>query len=82
VSGPLTQGDFLRRLGIAERAQKLAASATAAQASAVEAALARLTDDRPAGMGRLFKAMAIAHPGLATLPGFEVEPMPAECEAR
>jgi NADH dehydrogenase [ubiquinone] 1 alpha subcomplex assembly factor 7 len=82
VNGPVTQGDFLRRLGIAERAQRLAANATAKQASAVEAALTRLTDDRPTGMGTLFKAMAIAHPGLATLPGFEVATMPAECEPR
>src|SRR5262245_38425653 len=82
VNGPVTQRDFLRRLGIAERAQKLASSATAEQASAIEAALTRLTDDRPTGMGRLFKAMAIAHPGLATLPGFDVDTLPAECEAR
>ena len=72
VHGPVTQGDFLRRLGIAERAAVLKRTATAAQAAAVDAALARLSSDDPAAMGRLFKVIALAGPGLGPLPGFDM----------
>jgi NADH dehydrogenase [ubiquinone] 1 alpha subcomplex assembly factor 7 len=75
VHGPLTQGEFLHRLGIAERARKLKTAATAKQAEEVDAALARLTAAGPTGMGELFKVMAFAHPRLPALPGFEVEAM-------
>jgi len=71
VHGPMSQGEFLRRLGIVERADKLKAHATAAQAKDVDAALARLTEAGPTGMGRLFKVMAFADPALGDLPGFE-----------
>ena len=67
--GPVTQGEFLRRLGIEARAARLKANATPQQAADVDAALARLTaSDR---MGELFKALAIAHPALGMLPAFE-----------
>jgi NADH dehydrogenase [ubiquinone] 1 alpha subcomplex assembly factor 7 len=71
VLGPVPQGEFLRRLGIAERAAKLKAGATAAQAEAIDAALARLTERGRTGMGELFKVMAFAHPSLGELPGFD-----------
>src|SRR5262245_26085725 len=71
VYGPAPQGEFLRRLGIAERAAKLRAGATAAQADAIDAALARLTEGGRTGMGELFKVMAFAHPALGDLPGFD-----------
>ncbi len=70
VHGPVSQGDFLRRLGIESRAEKLKAHATPEQASDIESSLARLTQGGE-GMGELFKALAIADPSLAALPGFE-----------
>src|SRR5262249_45947682 len=71
VHGPLSQGEFLRRLGIEERARKLKAQATAAQAEEIDAALARLTASGPTGMGELFKVMAFSHPWFGVLPGFD-----------
>jgi NADH dehydrogenase [ubiquinone] 1 alpha subcomplex assembly factor 7 len=71
VHGPLTQGEWLRRLGIEARAETLKASATLAQADAVDAALARLTGCDRGQMGDLFKAMAIADPTLGIPPGFD-----------
>jgi NADH dehydrogenase [ubiquinone] 1 alpha subcomplex assembly factor 7 len=71
VHGPVTQGAFLRRLGIEARAATLRAAATAAQAADVDAALARLTGSGPGAMGELFKAIAFADPGLGPLPGFD-----------
>jgi len=56
--GPITQGEFLRRLGIEVRAQKLAATATPAQRADIDAASQRLIGD--AQMGTLFKVMALA----------------------
>jgi NADH dehydrogenase [ubiquinone] 1 alpha subcomplex assembly factor 7 len=67
--GPLGQGEFLRRLGIAQRAARLRAKATPRQAADVDTGLARLT--APDQMGELFKVLAIADPKLATLPGFD-----------
>jgi SAM-dependent MidA family methyltransferase len=69
VSGPLHQGEFLRRLGIKQRAARLKANATPQQAAAIEAALARLT--APDQMGDLFKVLAIADAKLGALPGFD-----------
>jgi len=67
--GPLTQSQFLRRLGIVTRAAKLKASA--ADAAAIDSALKRLISEGEAGMGTLFKAAAFAHPKLGVPPGFE-----------
>jgi NADH dehydrogenase [ubiquinone] 1 alpha subcomplex assembly factor 7 len=71
VSGPLPQGEFLRRLGIVERAAALKAAAPPDYAATVDAARVRLTSEDRAGMGRLFKAIAVANPKLDILPGFE-----------
>jgi NADH dehydrogenase [ubiquinone] 1 alpha subcomplex assembly factor 7 len=71
VHGPMSQGDFLRRLGIEARAAALRAQATAAQAADIDAALARLTGSGRESMGELFKAMAFADPKLGALPGFD-----------
>jgi len=67
----LPQADLLERLGLHARAAQLARNATPAQADAIEAAVRRLTDRSPSGMGALFKALAIGHPALGALPGFE-----------
>lgn len=71
VQGPITQGEFLRRIGIALRAQGLSASASPQQAADIESAVARLTETGPTGMGELFKVLAIADPKLGKLPAFE-----------
>jgi SAM-dependent MidA family methyltransferase len=71
VHGPLEQAKFLRRLGIAERAAVLKRKASAAQMRDIDAALDRLTASTPAGMGRLFKVLAIADARLGPLPAFD-----------
>ena len=55
--GPIAQGDFLRRLGILQRAQGLKARATESQRAAIDAALARLI--APDQMGTLFRVLAV-----------------------
>jgi SAM-dependent MidA family methyltransferase len=56
-----TQGQFLTRMGIAERAKALSA-ANPASASDIAAAKARLV--APEQMGNLFKVFCAASPGL------------------
>ncbi len=67
VAGPVGQGDFLGRLGIAERVAALAA-ANPAQAATLAAAHARLT--APDQMGTMFKALALHAPGWPLPEGF------------
>lgn len=69
VHGPVTQGAFLREIGIESRAQALAKRANERQRAQLSSALARLTEGGK-GMGELFKVMAVAVPGVAPLPGF------------
>ena len=69
AQGPIPQGEFLRRLGIAQRAARLKRSATPQQAADIDSALARLTAADQ--MGELFKVLAIGHPDVAALPGFD-----------
>jgi NADH dehydrogenase [ubiquinone] 1 alpha subcomplex assembly factor 7 len=69
VQGPVAQGAFLARLGLVERTRALAAGQAPAQAGAMMQAAQRLV--APELMGRLFKVLAVCHPGLPTLPGFE-----------
>jgi SAM-dependent MidA family methyltransferase len=71
VQGPLSQRDLLMRLGIGRRAESLKLKAPSDQAAAIDGAMARLLDDKPDGMGRMFKAIAFADPKLGVLPGFE-----------
>ena len=74
--GPATQGDFLLALGLAERARALAAKATPAQSEAIATAAARLTERGETGMGDLFKVLALSHPALPPLPGFDLHRLP------
>jgi NADH dehydrogenase [ubiquinone] 1 alpha subcomplex assembly factor 7 len=69
--GPLEQAQFLRRLGIETRADKLKAKASPVAAAEINSALARLIGQSRTGMGRLFKAAAFAHPSVGVPPGFE-----------
>jgi len=67
VDGPVTQGEFLGRLGIVERASKLM-SANPARAGEIETAVARLIG--VPGMGDRFKVIGIRRPDMPPLPGF------------
>jgi NADH dehydrogenase [ubiquinone] 1 alpha subcomplex assembly factor 7 len=73
VHGPIDQSELLRRLGIVARAAVLKEAAWPEKRPEIEAALARLTGQERTGMGRLFKAMALADPKLGPLPGFAPE---------
>ena len=65
ATGPVPQGAFLLRLGIAERAEALARRLAGGALESHRAALRRLTD--PAEMGTLFKVMGL-HPASAPPP--------------
>jgi NADH dehydrogenase [ubiquinone] 1 alpha subcomplex assembly factor 7 len=71
VHGPITQAEFLRGLGIEQRAAALKAGAPEQHAIAIHAALERLTNEERTGMGSLIKAVALSSPQLDSLPGFE-----------
>lgn len=67
VDGPVTQSEFLSRLGIVERAANLM-SANPALAGAIEFAVARLI--APEAMGSRFKVLGLRSRSLPRLPGF------------
>jgi NADH dehydrogenase [ubiquinone] 1 alpha subcomplex assembly factor 7 len=67
IDGPVTQAEFLGRLGIMERASRLIA-ANPARANDIETGVARLMN--PQGMGTRFKVLGVRSAGLPTLPGF------------
>ena len=69
VWGPIPQGVFLARLGLFQRTDRLARGQPPARAAALIQAAQRLAE--PDRMGRLFKALCVAHPGLQAPPGFE-----------
>jgi SAM-dependent MidA family methyltransferase len=66
--GPVTQAEFLGRLGITERASRLMA-ANPDKAGSIEAGAGRLM--APGGMGTRFKAVGLRVPSLPPLPGLE-----------
>lgn len=65
--GPVEQGDWLKALGIAARAERLAAAAPGRREE-LAVAVRRLT--APEEMGSLFKALALASPDWPTPAGF------------
>ena len=67
--GPIEQSQFLRRLGIEQRAASL--KTKAARADDIDQALARLIGRERTAMGELFKVAAFVHPSIGTPPGFE-----------
>lgn len=67
VHGPVTQGEFLKRLGIETRAITLMAKATPEVSEGVSGALKRLIDDGRGGMGSMFKVIGISDPRIETL---------------
>ena len=70
--GPVGQGDFLCRLGIAERAGTLKRHASPEQVRAIDAALARLI--APDQMGTLFRVLALGDDRSAQPAGFSDTP--------
>jgi SAM-dependent MidA family methyltransferase len=68
VRPAIDQAEFLWRMGIAERARRLAAGKAGETRSSIKAAVDRLTG--PDQMGRLFKALAFSSLGLS-LPAFD-----------
>lgn len=73
VHGPVTQGEFLKRLGIETRAATLTAKATPEVSADIAAALKRLTDSGRGGMGSMFKVMAVTGPNLPVIAGLSDE---------
>ncbi|MBV9549629.1 MAG: SAM-dependent methyltransferase [Alphaproteobacteria bacterium] len=67
VHGPIAQGELLKSLGIAARAEALATRHLVGE-PALQTALARLTEDE--AMGQLFKALAFLPSAAMTAPAF------------
>src|SRR6266702_936404 len=80
VHGPVTQGDFLKRLGVEARAAGLMAKASPEVSADIAGALKRLTDSGRGGMGSMFKAMAISDPHLTSIAGLSDLPHGTEAE--
>jgi NADH dehydrogenase [ubiquinone] 1 alpha subcomplex assembly factor 7 len=70
VHGPVPQGEFLKILGIEQRAATLMAKTTPEVSEDISGALKRLTEGGRGGMGSMFKVLAISDPDLETLAGF------------
>lgn len=66
--GPMPQGEFLLKLGLGERRERLMRVAEPGQKAAIASGAARLAD--PSQMGVLFKAMALTSKGLSPPPPF------------
>ena len=78
VHGPVTQGDFLKRLGVEARAAGLMAKATPEVSADIAGALRRLTDSGRGGMGSMFKVMAVSDPRISSIAGLSDLPDEAE----
>jgi NADH dehydrogenase [ubiquinone] 1 alpha subcomplex assembly factor 7 len=76
LHGPVTQRDFLLALGLPQRAQALSLKADAAQRAAISSAFDRLIEPGEAGMGDLFKVLALSQRNLPPLPGFDLHRLP------
>jgi SAM-dependent MidA family methyltransferase len=70
VHGPVSQGEFLKALGIEQRATTLMAKTTPEVSEDISGALKRLTEGGRGGMGSMFKVVAISDPALDLLAGF------------
>ncbi len=76
VHGTVSQGDFLKRLGIEVRANQLTQNATTQQAADIQSALTRLTGtgENRNEMGNLFKVIAFSSDPEIELSGFTASP--------
>jgi SAM-dependent MidA family methyltransferase len=77
VHGPVTQGDFLTRLGIETRAVTLMAKASPEVSEDISTALKRLVSGGRGGMGTLFKVLGVSAPHIPVLPGLSDQQPPA-----
>ncbi|MEO1137636.1 MAG: SAM-dependent methyltransferase, partial [Pseudomonadota bacterium] len=68
VFGPVAQGRFLDRLGLALRVEALCKSQNTEQANAIRAGAARIAS--PGAMGEIFKAVCFSSPRLPAPAGF------------
>jgi NADH dehydrogenase [ubiquinone] 1 alpha subcomplex assembly factor 7 len=66
--GPMPQGAFLLKLGLAARCERLVRHATPEQKADILSGVARLTDPRQ--MGLLFKVLVLQSSGLGPPPPF------------
>src|SRR6202035_1399491 len=82
VHGPVTQGDFLKRLGIETRAVTLMAKATPEVSQDVAEALKRLIGGGRSGMGSMFKVIGLSGPDIETLVGLSDDDQRAAEERR
>ena len=73
IHGPITQGEFLKRLGIETRALTLMAKTTPEVSADISSALKRLTDSGRSGMGSMFKVLAISEPRITSIAGLSDE---------
>ena len=71
IHGPVDQARLLRNLGIEKRAAALKTYASPEKGAEIDSACQRLLGEDRTGMGKLFKALAITHPDMKTVPGFE-----------
>jgi SAM-dependent MidA family methyltransferase len=78
--GPVSQGEFLKRLGIETRAMTLMAKTTPEISEDISGALKRLIGGGRGGMGSMFKVLAISGPHLPALAGFSDEKQDAGAE--
>ncbi|MGJ4925155.1 class I SAM-dependent methyltransferase [Bradyrhizobium sp. HKCCYLRH2060] len=73
VHGPVTQGEFLQRLGIETRALTLMQKASPEVSEDIASGLKRLTGGGRGGMGSLFKVLGISDPAIPVLAGISDE---------
>jgi SAM-dependent MidA family methyltransferase len=78
VPAPLTQGEFLLRMGLLERAGQLGAGKDTATQERIRSEVERLAG--PQEMGDLFKVLCIAQPGLVPAP-FDSDALPPHAGA-
>jgi SAM-dependent MidA family methyltransferase len=77
IHGPVTQGEFLKQLGIETRAVALMSKATHEASEDIARALKRLIGGGRDGMGSMFKVLGVSHPNLTVLAGLS-EDRPSE----
>jgi SAM-dependent MidA family methyltransferase len=77
IHGPVTQGEFLKQLGIETRAVALMSKASHETSEDIARALKRLIGGGRDGMGSMFKVLGISHPNLTVLAGLS-EDNPSE----
>ena len=68
VNGMMTQGEFLLKTGLIERAGALGRDKEPGEQDAIRAAVERLAGDEPGQMGELFKVMAVSSPAVSLAP--------------